>query len=352
MSESHDALPEDRDEQNQQLITSLRRSYDTSNEDKQSLTRIRERLLQVSAGSLPHSDQMSIVPLPTQSRRKGKTDMQFIHNAFIESKTWQQRLGTIAAVILVLVLAGSMATLFYARSHQSDLGNPTLSPGWKQVASFSGTGSKTLTNVNIHLTQLWGDSLGCIGDANFRVELVEIRNSIDSGCATKAPASILVEPQSFQLGNSSLLTLNTVKITAPSNLQWYLRLANSDASAMPFLSTLTAPENQWTNVVGVGVSGGPSDIVVMNNISTTTKTWGLVTRCNGKGVLQAFLLSTNNGYSVDSPCDGKTHFATVQYPVPTKPDNIKIRITISGTGFVDVLKCQNEKACSNLQYVP
>ncbi len=345
MSDSNNLLPEERDEQNQQLITSLRRSYDTQNEDRQSLTRIRERLLQVSAGSLPHSDQMSIVPLPTQSRRKGKTDMQFIHNAFIESKTWQQRLETIAAVILVLVLAGSMATLFYARSHQSDLGNPMLSPGWKQVASFSGTGSKTLTNLNIRLTQLWGDSLGCIGDANFKVELVEIRNNMDSGCATKAPAPILIEPQSFQLENSSLPTLNTVRITAPSNLQWYLRLANSDASAMPFLSTLTAPKYGWTSHGGLGANGDSG--YVDSSITDSVKTLGLIMRCDGKGTLQ-IKFSGSNSNAKTFACGVSTNFYIVHFPQAMVLHDVRVHVSSVGYWYLETAKCTNEKACSSL----
>ncbi len=346
MSDFNDLLPEERNEQNQHLLASLRRSYDTHEEDQQSLTRIRRRFLQVSAGPLPYKDlQRPIEPRPTQSRQKGKADMQFIHNPFAEGKTWQQRLGTIAAAILVLALVGSMATLFYVRSHSSELGSPKQGSGWKQVASFTGTGSKTLTHLNIHLTQLWGYSAGCTGNANFNLELVEIENIIGSSCTTKAFVSPRVEPQSFQLGDSSRLIVDTIKITAPSNLTWYLRIANSDASAMPFLNTLTASKYEWTVHSGMGGSGEGE---FTNSSLGSVKTLGLLVLCDEKETLQINFKDSKLGTKTFA-CNTNTNFYIVHFEQSVQLQTIHVRGPNIGYWFLTTVLCTNEKACSSLK---
>ena len=351
MSDSNDLLPEERDEQNQQFMTSLRRSYDAHSEDKQSLTRIRERLLQTNA--LPHMDQVPIVPLPPQSRQKGKTDMQFIHSRFYEGKTWQQRLGTLVAVILVLVLVGSLATVLYVRSHHSNVGSqPTLSPGWKQVASFSGTGSKTLTHLNIQLTQVWGNSIGCVGQGNVTFDLVEISHRAVSGCSLDTSAlpqdvstPSLTEPQVFQFSQSSMLTIHTIKVTATGSLTWYIHLANANVSAMPFLSTLTASKYGWVSYSGLGGNGNGE----MNNQSVTdaVKTLGLIMRCDSEGTLQIKF----NGPTSDAhtfACGVKTNFYVIHFPKSIVLQDIRVHIPGANVWYLETVRCTNEKTCSTL----
>ncbi len=344
MSDFNDLLPEERDEQNQRLIASLRRSFDPSSEDKQSLTRIRERLLQLNMDSLPHATSTSIMPQSPQSHRKGKTDMQFIRSRFYEGKTWQQRLGTLVAVIFVLILVGSLATVFYVRSHHSDVGSQqTLSPGWKQVASLSGTGSKTLTHLNIQLTQFWGYSVGCTGNANFTLELVEIKSNIVSGCTSTTHLASQIEPQSFQFGKSSRLVLNTIKITAPSNLIWYLRITNSDASTMPFLSTLTATQYGWASYTGLGGDGDGEIASFVGSVQTL----GLLMRCDRNGTLQIKFNSLNSSAKTFA-CDTNTNLHIIHFPQSMTLQSIKVHASSIGSWYLETVLCTNEKTCSRL----
>ena len=351
MSDHNDLLPEERDEQNQSLITSLRHSYATHSEDKQSLTRIRERLLQATADSLPRAGQTPSVPLMPHAHQKGKTDMQFIHSKFYEGKTWQQRLGTLVAVILVLVLVGSFATLFYVQSHHSNVSSQSvLSPGWKQVASFSGTGSKTLSNLNIQLTQLWGNSIGCVGNGEVKFEFVEISHNAISGCSSDTPSlqqdasvSSLIEPQEFQFSQSSKLTIHTIKVTATGTLTWYVHLASANVTAMPFLSTLTAPKYRWISYSGLGGNGNGA----MSSFVDSVRTVGLVMRCDTKSALQIKF-----GYPNSAPktlaCDTNTNFYVIHFLQSEALQNIQVHPSNAGSWYLETVRCTNENACSSL----
>ena len=351
MSDYNDLLPEERDEQNQQLMTSLRHSFDTLSEDEQSLNRIRKRLLQTNVDSLPH--QLTVVPLPTQSQKKGKTDMQFISSKFYEGKTWQQRLGTFVAVILVLVLVSSLATVFYIRSHDSEVGNqPMLSPGWQQILSLSGTGSKTLTSLNIQLTQLWGDSVsGCVGKGQVTFELIEISYKIVSGCngdtsasSQNNPALSIMEPQAFQFSQPSKLTIHTLKVTTTSSLTWYLRLANSNVSMMPFLRTLTASKYGWASYSGFGGNG---DGAFSNVTGESVKTLGLLMRCDKKETLQ---ITFNNASSSAKTfaCDTHTNLYIVHFPQTVTLQDIHVHVSSIDSWYLQTVRCTKESACSSL----
>ncbi len=354
MLEDNDLLPVERDEHNQQLITDIRHSY-INREDNQSLTHIRERLVRNAAGSLPIPDPTVQIPTQTtHSRQERSTGMHFIHTDFHEGKTRQHQLGTLVAAVLITLLVGSLATVLYIRLHQSVLGSqPPLSYGWKQVATFSGTDSKTITHLNIQLTALWGASIGCVGKGDIEFELVETYNKQVSGCTVDTPSAMSssttpqLEPQVFQFSSPSRRTIHTIKVTVSGSLTWYLRLANADVARMPFLNTLATPDYNWSSTLGVGASGGPDAIGTSSGFANASKTWGLIMQCAGKGVFQVALFSPG-GQGVDAPCDGKTHFSIIHYSTVTQPLSVKARITMNGEAFVEVVVCQNEQKCSSL----
>ena len=230
------------------------------------------------------------------------------------------------------------------RSHSSDLGHPALSPGWKQAASFTGIGSKTLTNLNIRLTQLWGFSAGCTGDADLSLQLVDVEN-IGTSCTAKIPVSPQPEPQSFQLGNPSRLKLDTIIITAPSNLTWYLRIANSDASAMPFLNTLTASKYGWVQYSGMGGSGAKGEFT--SSDLHTFKTLGVLMLCDRKGTIQ---INFNAPSSVTKTfsCNTNTTFSVMHFGQSMQLQNILVHGSHVGYWWLTTVLCTNEKACSSL----
>src|SRR5260370_15480082 len=127
-------------------------------EDAQSLERIRERLQKISTGTLPACDPVSTPEaapaIRVRSRHTSGSDMpiRLIHSTFREGKTWPSRLSVLAAVLLVTVVAGSLALLLI-RIHQGGLGSGsgvfTLRTRWALAASYSGTGRRTISGRDI-----------------------------------------------------------------------------------------------------------------------------------------------------------------------------------------------------------
>ena len=117
------------DERDQRLIQDLHRMYHTKVEDAQLLARIRKRLAESSASILNESTRtpQQHDVLSMYGERPG--NMNTTRASFAEGKTWQQRSGTVAAVVFVTLLVGSLVFVL-TRAHQSSPGGPgnTLQP--------------------------------------------------------------------------------------------------------------------------------------------------------------------------------------------------------------------------------
>jgi photosystem II stability/assembly factor-like uncharacterized protein len=130
MSTNQEFTPEELDQQYWQLIQDLHGIYPTSTADAQSLARIKERLAMVHDDStvvfqLPGTQQAQIPPLPANNASRNAA----------RRRGWQRRLGTIAAVLFVVVLVGSLIVslnLF----HRISTGNNTIvpKPTWTAIS--------------------------------------------------------------------------------------------------------------------------------------------------------------------------------------------------------------------------
>lgn len=125
------ALYEERDQQNQRLLTTLQRIYDTRAEDAQSLERIRERLLRNSESTMKTGKQSPPPPLGRNEFRPyitdGNMNKKASHPGFREGWTWQRRLSTIAAALFVTLLVGSLIVVLNL-THRSSTGSTGI-PG-------------------------------------------------------------------------------------------------------------------------------------------------------------------------------------------------------------------------------
>ncbi len=131
MADFDELLPEETQEQDQHLVHDLHRMYHTDTQKAEQLARIRQRLLTTRDGSAydPESTQQRYMTPNTQQARTNNRSMKQIRSTVIEGGSWQHRFSTIAAVLIVTLLVGSLL-LVLSRAHQSSVGGPgnTLHP--------------------------------------------------------------------------------------------------------------------------------------------------------------------------------------------------------------------------------
>lgn len=104
--------PEEIREQNRPLVQELGRYYDTHAEDNASLARIRERLRQKTAASLPVADTGKISHI--QASRARDPEMESRHTS-AKARAQHPVLPTLAAAVLVVVLIGFFALVLQRR---------------------------------------------------------------------------------------------------------------------------------------------------------------------------------------------------------------------------------------------
>jgi photosystem II stability/assembly factor-like uncharacterized protein len=131
MPDFDELLPGETQEQDQHLIHDLHRMYHTDTQKAEQLARIRQRLLTNREGSAydHESTQQRYMTPNMQQARMNNRSMKQIRSSIIEGESWQQRFSTIAAVLIVTLLVGSLL-LVLSRAHQSSVGGPgnTLHP--------------------------------------------------------------------------------------------------------------------------------------------------------------------------------------------------------------------------------
>jgi len=122
MGTSHQFTPEETQEQNRLLAHDLGHYYETHMEDQASLARIRERLLQKGATSLPVGD-------PGEFQRAVHTRRERdARRAFRSTYANHPSLTTLAAAVLVAVLLGSFALALQRQGAHGGSGHPGVTP--------------------------------------------------------------------------------------------------------------------------------------------------------------------------------------------------------------------------------
>lgn len=363
--------PEELDEQDRQIAAYLQSIYDTRAEDARSLARIRERLQKISAGTLPVSDPVTTPEAAPATRARSRhtrgADMplRLTHSTFREGKTWPGRLSVLAAVLLVAVVAGSLA-LFLLRIHQGGLGSDsgvfTLRPGWAVVASYSGTGSKTISGQDIvEVPRLWGVDYACTGSGKLDIQLTSISLTGERGddylgkdqCSTPTTT---VAPLGLSLDSSSQ-KIQTIKVTADASTVWHLLIV--EATTQPTLTL--GPE--WIPGPAIGAVDSPTRVgqvgptTKSNGQTLESKTWGIVSICFGTSHGYVQLSQNYNQVTLDvkvtpdvkrinlPPCDGQTRLQVVHYATATTVNSFMVYITGESVWHVQIVGCADEQKC-------
>ena len=122
-----DTFPSGGDEREQRLIRDLRRMYHTEDAVAQALARVRKRIVESNASILDaHASAQHQQGLPSRQRaRPGHMHRDGMPSRFPVGRTWQQRTGSIAAVLFVTLLVGSLVVVL-THTHHNGLGGPTL----------------------------------------------------------------------------------------------------------------------------------------------------------------------------------------------------------------------------------
>lgn len=127
-----------------------------ANNEAQSLMRVRHRVMQ-SHQALQQKRETRILSMRTRDTRNTETHLDD-YNDYRNSqrRTFGQRFGTFAAVVLVCLLGGSAAVVFYTAQHGSSGHNtiigsgpthatPTVAPSNNTTIAPSGNIGKTIT---------------------------------------------------------------------------------------------------------------------------------------------------------------------------------------------------------------
>src|SRR5437899_3182760 len=140
MADFEKLLPEEADEQNQRLMHDLRRIYRTDTQTVEHLARMRQRLLANDVRSAydyesmqQHDTPPNIQPAQSSTRNAKQTRF-----AVAGERSWQRRLGVLAAVLLTALLVGSLL-LVLSLARRSSEGTPGNVPQSSKLAGGSGT---------------------------------------------------------------------------------------------------------------------------------------------------------------------------------------------------------------------
>jgi photosystem II stability/assembly factor-like uncharacterized protein len=109
----------DEDERDQRLIQDLHHMYHAKVEDAQLLARIRKRLAESSASMLYNSPRTPQQHDVLSMHRERPGNVNSTRAGIAEGRTWQQRTGTIAAVVFVTLLVGSLVVVLTSTHHSS-----------------------------------------------------------------------------------------------------------------------------------------------------------------------------------------------------------------------------------------
>ncbi len=109
------------DEREQRLMRDLRRMYHSEVEDAQSLARVRRRLEESRASDLDGPASTAQRHDTLSMHREWPGIVKSTRSSFSVERTWQQRMGIIAAALFVTLLVGSLiVVLARARQNSSD----------------------------------------------------------------------------------------------------------------------------------------------------------------------------------------------------------------------------------------
>jgi hypothetical protein len=349
MSEEN-LLPEEMSDQGQAIVQDLRHLYNTALEDQQSLARIRARFLQKSASELPIAAISAEEPLSiieqTTSHKTGKSSLAQKWQA---QQPWIRRLNLLAALLLAAVLVGSLV-LILAQSRQTNVSSTLFrtpfqsQSGWHTMFSYSGTGSKTITDLSITLPQLYKLRVNCVGGDKVDVSLESMGYKNATGldpCTNELYSRPSPTSYSYDLVSRPI---HTITVTAQSQTTWYLQIDRADTqpnfTLQPFWHELAAMGGTTTTSF---TSTGQSN--------PDAKTWGIVIMCQGHGS-GAIQFTPDIGNIQVTSCSMQPTLLVVHYPYKTAVTKVTITIIKSAWFDMHLLSCQDDVQCRLLPSAP
>src|SRR5260221_3792234 len=140
MADFNELLPEEADVQDQRLMHDLRRMYRTDTETIEHLARVRHRLPINDDSSVNDRESMQqhYTPPAIQQVQSSTRNAKHTRFAVAGERSWQRRLGVLAAVLLTALLVGSLL-LVLGLARRSSEDTPGNAPHPSQRAGGSGT---------------------------------------------------------------------------------------------------------------------------------------------------------------------------------------------------------------------
>ncbi len=267
MTDFDKLLPEESDERDQRLIHDLRRSYRTDTQPVEQLARIHQRLLANDDSSV--NDHMSTqqhgTPPNVQQAQSRTKDAKQARIAIVEERSWQRRLGVLAAILLVALLVGSLLFVLNLARRSSE-GTPGNTPQSSKLAGGSGS------LISLHMIDL---------STGWALSEHEILRTTDGGLKWKN-----VTPQNNTVTRESIAEFLTASLawvaTAQANGTTAQVLRTTDGGQTwrqstiqaAFLKQVTFVDSQhgWL-LSSWGAAGGPAEAVNVLRTSDGGKTW-------------------------------------------------------------------------------
>jgi hypothetical protein len=336
--------PHNDDPQDQELARQLHNVLESEAEDARSLARIRERLLEVGKGPLPARPLPSLNSPYQRSRTTKETSM--LTNQLFEAHPRLKLLSIAATVILLIGLVGTLSLVLLSL-RQGTLGKPgnlKVHSGWSVIASFSGTGNKTFTNLHINLPHIWGETYTCSGTGDLSIAATGPAVTMDIGknsCDTPSDTSV---PQHLSI-DLSQQQIERIEIKADASTSWQFIIAQQDFQSLPLLSS------QWIESAGMGgdtnSGAAPGPTTDQHGKVVHPKTWGLLITCIGTGSGYVDISPTPPSGSINFPtCNGQVAFDVLHYRFSTDIQSLQVTITGKVAWAIRLVACANEQQCN------
>jgi len=270
MADFEELLSEEADERDQRLVCDLRRIYRTDTQTVEHLARIRHRLLinDDSSENDRESAQQHYMPPATQQIQSRTRNAKQARFSVAGDRSWQRRLGVLAAVLFVALLVGSLLFVFNLarRSNEGAPGN-TLHPS--KLAG--GTGSLISLHM-IDLTTGWALSEHAVlrtTDGGLQWKNVTPPHTL---LTRKSIADFLTASLAWVTIPQTNGTTTRVLWTADGGHTWQQSTVQAT-----FLKQITFIDSQhgWI-LAGWGATGGAAEAVGVFRTSDGGKTWSNV----------------------------------------------------------------------------
>ncbi len=342
-------IPEERE--NQHLIEDLNHYYGTQDQDSASLARIRARLLQNAATSLPVVYEAGITHLPPSSRMDHSTRAV---RPLLRGRLRNPGLASLAAALFLLVLVSSFALVLYLRQATATApAIPSARPGWTLVATFQGTGNKTITGQHIEVGHHLGFLLTCANAPGDWAEVALLPEQSGGGSRCSSLTAGQPGPEGTYSSPKPLPPIQTITIKTDASASWQLSIFKGET-----YPPLNIDAREWHALKGE-VDGTGSGIVQLD--VTLPQIWALEYECYGTDTIQVAVqpyasVDGSSATLVTDPCDGQSHLTVSDTSAGSGTfqavHQLQITTGAANDWQIVLLGCANEKPHCGLAPAP